>query len=1436
MIRYIPTLAITPSQGKRWRLAGLAALGLMPLLAQANTSYDVIVNHQVFNQDKSGLPADNGPVGGEFVFRAEIKINGGEGTLTNVQLTEKLPFLTTLSSVFLDYSSSNPDVVCNVPAKGEKITASNIDAVCTLPAVTYADVVYVDFTVRLEGESTDWKAYASTAAVTGNTDPGVANNQNIERAITTYKAADLKVAITGPAPDSIFDQGSVINYQVQASNSNSDFAFDLNPGESAVVRFTQPQGTTFKGSPSGNDWQCTTGSDSSTTPATVYYECVYTVPANGSLAKGKDLPLLTFPVVVNVKDGSSTALATVKGKNTGGTDIVEADLSNNQTDLTVKFVANAKMDMVLVKSVVPEVLDFASPGPVPVAYTLKVSRNSGLLNPDSITVIDRLPPGVSFYDFTGLDWRCTAAAVTADGQEITCTYTGSLELGAKEQVSLSEITINARVAKSALVNNAKLTNNAEVLVPNEPAGSAGVNNKSHADMTVSNAAKLSMTKGTSSKVLASGTAYTYDIKVTNNGPLNVLDKQVITVTDVLDPKLEFVGVPEKSDWVCSPSKAAAPGGVTGTTITCTMDKGLLAKKDSTLTLNVIPHLTSVNGKPVYGTISNSASVDDVTGRDPFAAPIIGTAGDVKLSELQTNLSLKKTGTVTPGTSPNGDSTSGSEVVYQLTVQNKPVAGKDLQTAGTVVVTDTVENLITTARAAILNAEKPAGASLVAPYENGLFLTASVTLPSNAASSDISGSCELPKNAAATDNSTKVTCTFKNLPVGDDEYVVTIKARQYADPVVQSNVVNQIGSITNKAVANSTDTAPLDGKEISDTATVQLKAVTDLTVTKVTSAVDGKVPAGAPVLYTLNAINNGPSKSSGVTLVDTLPVGAIWVTAPTISGGSCSLNAGTIVPGLVITASNNVMTCSWSNNKLFSEAETQAVGYSLRSATSQNAADLSNAVHVSGSTQETRMDNNDANALVTLDAAEVDVLINMRHSADGLKLGVEPTTYTIKVTNNQAGRSYATGVKMVNVFPAVGTNANFEFMTLDSVTSNKPSHVVSLSDCTPPAAGSVTGQLECDFAWLEPGEVVTITFTMKPVTLLTPEQVVGTIFHDATVSADLEVLTGQDTSKNNQTTDRTSTYDASKLTPEDAEKLRFVDLSIKKSAVAAGDSVMVGDTIDYTLVVTNEETEVDLVGGNAQVVDQLPAGLELVGTVNGCTVANQTVTCVVTDLKAGAEARFAFTAKVVELTAGASSVANTATVTSPGDPVTPNNESTVEVPVTEVDLALTKTVDMATALPGATLTYTLTVVNNGPATSKGAVVVDTLPAGLSVVSVDAACKSVASEVTCQVGELAKGATQVFTVTASINADAVAGSSLVNNAKVKAPGDTKPENDEGTVTTVVEDPAPEVKPDPEPKPEPLPEGAIPVPTLGNAGLALMGLLMAAVAGFRLRRRNA
>ncbi|WP_410652545.1 Ig-like domain-containing protein [Amycolatopsis sp. cmx-4-54] len=241
-----------------------------------------------------------------------------------------------------------------------------------------------------------------------------------------------------------------------------------------------------------------------------------------------------------------------------------------------------------------------------------------------------------------------------------------------------------------------------------------------------------------------------------------------------------------------------------------------------------------------------------------------------------------------------------------------------------------------------------------------------------------------------------------------------------------------------------------------------------------------------------------------------------------------------------------------------------------------------------------------------------------------------------------------------------------------------------------------------------------------------------------------------------------------------------DLQITKANDPVGNTddnppgyVTKGGEIAYSFDVANRHadgsvTDLDT-ATNVVLTDTLPDGVTFVAGSNpNCSAAGQLVTCNLRNLRPGQAQKVDFKVTVGASVPDGTKLDNTGKLTFRGEDTGRPQErtsNTVRNTVTSPGYQLTKTVDLAEAIPGDTLTYRVAVRNTGVIPVPAFTVRDTLPPGTTYVS-STPSKGTASgtgPLDWAVNGLAVGETATLTVRVKVE-EAAIGKELVNRANV------------------------------------------------------------------------
>jgi uncharacterized repeat protein (TIGR01451 family) len=392
-----------------------------------------------------------------------------------------------------------------------------------------------------------------------------------------------------------------------------------------------------------------------------------------------------------------------------------------------------------------------------------------------------------------------------------------------------------------------------------------------------------------------------------------------------------------------------------------------------------------------------------------------------------------------------------------------------------------------------------------------------------------------------------------------------------------------------------------------------------------------------------------------------------------------------------------------------------------------------------------------------------VLATISNSASVTATEFDPNT-----ANNNVGPAFTTvlpsaDLSITNTASGSPVNAGSPLSFVLNVSNGGPdatSGTITVSNTVP---SGVTGAIGSGPGWTcgaQSGSIVTCTSTTSisasssapPLTISMTAPASGPAIDSASVSASTS-----DPIPGNNSSSQTVT-----ITPK-------ADLSITKNTSSAG---VAGQSMVYTVVITNNGPSS---AAAVSVADTTPAGLTFVSNSVGCTSAYP---CALGTLTNGQSVTITSTYSIAPSSAG-SVITNTATVSSTtADPLASNNTAVKTTPITgSADVTITKS-GPGSSTPGATLTYTITVTNNGPSDAAAVTVTDATPANTTFVSNSGACTSAFP---CALGTMTAGQTKTITSDFSVS-PSFTGATITNSATVSsATADPTAGNNTATATT-------------------------------------------------------
>jgi uncharacterized repeat protein (TIGR01451 family) len=267
-----------------------------------------------------------------------------------------------------------------------------------------------------------------------------------------------------------------------------------------------------------------------------------------------------------------------------------------------------------------------------------------------------------------------------------------------------------------------------------------------------------------------------------------------------------------------------------------------------------------------------------------------------------------------------------------------------------------------------------------------------------------------------------------------------------------------------------------------------------------------------------------------------------------------------------------------------------------------------------------------------------------------------------------------------------------------------------------------------------------------------------------------------------------------------------DLAVTNSG--SPNPVLLNQNITYVQTVTNNGPQDGL---NVVFTEAIPAGTTFVSlteknssgvtsTAFTCTTVGS-ITCTDPDLASGAANTITFTVVVSVNGSDAfgAQIIDTDEVTSgTNDPVLTNNSATVQTSVAynnSANLAVAITPSATTVSSPGTVTYSVSVTNNGPNTSNGVTLSFPIPASPADLTFNSmtfpsgwSCSTPSANttgtITCSISSLAANTTANFSIKVNVDSGLSAGTSISETASVSATtADPNPPNNYATGTVVV-----------------------------------------------------
>jgi large repetitive protein len=841
-----------------------------------------------------------------------------------------------------------------------------------------------------------------------------------------------------------------LTYELQVSNNSLTTQAD-----GVQLSVPIPAGATFV---SVSDAECSYASQVVT--------CSFgTLPDAGSDPSGAT-KTVDIVMTVTAAGGSTLSSTAVATSTTSG------EVPSSLTQITT---VSAGADLALTAS--------GSPSTVVAGGLVTYTLNASNLGPDAssaLSIVDTLPPNVTYVSSSGSGWSCSASGAT-----VNCNNPASLPNG-----STSTLTIAGRVQSSSSGN----ITDAATLSAGVPDGFPN-NNTATATVSVSTGADLTITKTASPNPMIASAAATFTLLPRNVGPDSA---STVSVTDTLPTG--FTGIAASgTNWSCSVasatvtcSRATLPVGATDNiTISATAPDntvvppaGMAATNTASISASSADPDSTNNSGAVNFTIQRDGSdlsiaktkspnpvaqgaaltsVLQATNNGPRA---VGSGDTITITDT---LPTGETYSSSPTFSNNGWTCTYSAPVFTCTLPGPLAVGAQTPTVSLVTTATGAASLTnqgcvaltsatltdpnstnnctsaassSTAARADLRIVKTQNLAVVASTDTTLVYTLTISNngPQDSANvvvtdvipmqTALAGGTIISAVAGGGSKGSAGTCSVSGATVTCNYAALLFATGTPANSAETASIAITVrrpmadGAFTNTATINSTTIGDPDRSNNSSQVNTTVDPVADVQLQAKTVS-PNPVRAGVDTTYVITYGNAGPSSAQNVTLSDqfnpTPGDAGYTIGTLTSSKGTCAFNAG-----------SNLISCTVGT---LAANEVETLTFTARPtwmASPPSPRVLANTATVATTTSDSDPSNDSKNASLNITAAQVDLIANISDVPSFVGVNADPlgydgvttsnnlVTYATKVTNG--GPSVATGVTFQNSYLAQSGNS------------------------------------------------------------------------------------------------------------------------------------------------------------------------------------------------------------------------------------------------------------------------------------------------------------------------------------------------------------------------------------------------------------------------------